>query len=141
MRKPKSFLCKQKGTYQADESILSRGRTGACAVHCIDSQSSLVSMSISCIYLVSVVEEAGLSLSWSGSPKIDYPVTLLVQIIILMCFACYLRLARLTSLCAVLIRVQITGPPIVDRNKQSGQYHSFPLDKSIFNFRPLVGRV
>ena len=60
----------------ADETAHPRSLISAFVVCCLDSIIPLVSISkISSIYLVSVAEQAGLSLPWSQTPKTGFLVT------------------------------------------------------------------
>ena len=71
MRKPFLAYANNKGANQP-----SRSRISAFVVRCLDNIISLVSISkIPSLYLASVAEQAGLSLSWSQTPKTDFLVT------------------------------------------------------------------
>ena len=60
----------------ADQPAHPRSLIGAFVVRCLDSIIPLVSISeISSIYLASVAEQAGLSLSWSQTPKTGFLAT------------------------------------------------------------------
>ena len=63
----------------ADQPALARGLISAFVVCCLDSLIVLVSISeISSLYLASVAEQAGLSLTYLQTPKIDFIVTTLI---------------------------------------------------------------
>ena len=60
----------------ADETAHSRGLISAFVVRCLDSITSLFAIAeISSLLLVSVAEQAGLSLTWSKSPSTGFLVT------------------------------------------------------------------
>ena len=67
MRKPVLPYANNKG---ADQPAHPRSLISASVVRCLDSTTSLVSISeISSLYLDSVAVQAGLSLTWSQTPK------------------------------------------------------------------------
>ena len=73
MRKPVYAICEQQmcrsacASAQSDQHLCFR---------CLDSIISLVSiLAISCLKLASVAEQAGLSVTWSETPKTDFLVT------------------------------------------------------------------
>ena len=64
----------------ADEPAHSRSLISAFVIRCLDMIIPLVSISeISSLYLVSEAEQAGLSLTWSQTPKTDLLVTWLIS--------------------------------------------------------------
>ena len=73
MRKPVYAICDQKG---ADQPAHPHSLISAFAVRCLDSIMPLVSISeLSSLYLGSVAAKAGLSLTWSQTPKTGFLVT------------------------------------------------------------------
>ena len=72
MRKPVLQYANNKG---ADQPAHPRSLTSAFVVRCLDSIISLVFITeISSLYRASVAEQAGLSLTWSHTPKTDFLV-------------------------------------------------------------------
>ena len=68
MRKPVFDICEQQ-------------RNSSFVVHCLDSITSLVSISkISSLYIVFVAAQAGMSLPWSQTPKTGFLVTMLIYV-------------------------------------------------------------
>ena len=66
----------------ADEPAHSRSLISAFVVHCLDIIIPLVSVSeILSLYLTSVAVQAGLSLTWSQTPKTGFLVTRLINLI------------------------------------------------------------
>ena len=75
MRKPMPYA-NNKG---ADQPAHPRSLISAFVIHCLDSIISLVSISeVSSLYLASVAVQAGLSLTWSKTPKTGFLVTRLI---------------------------------------------------------------
>ena len=63
----------------ADQPAHPRSLISAFVIRCLDSIISLVSISeISSLYLASVSEQAGLSLTWSKTPETGFHVTRLI---------------------------------------------------------------
>ena len=83
MRKPVYAICgNNKGENQPAHP---RSLISAFVVHCLDSIIHLVSISeISSLYLASVAEQAGLSLSWSQTPKSGFLVSRLKQLSVIL---------------------------------------------------------
>ena len=76
MRKPVFAIWEQQRRRSACESAQSDQRL---FVHCLDSIIPLVSISeISSLLLASVAAQAGLSLTWSKTPKTGFLVTRLI---------------------------------------------------------------
>ena len=76
MRKPVMPYATNKGT---DQPVHPRSLISAFVVCCLDSIIPLVSISeISSLHLASVAEQAGLSLSWSQTPKTGFLVMRLI---------------------------------------------------------------
>ena len=77
MRKPVYAICEQKG---AGQPVHPRSLISAFIVRCLDSVIPLVSISeISSLYLASVAAQAGLSLTWSQTPRTGFLVTRLIK--------------------------------------------------------------
>ena len=73
MRKPVYPIFENKG---ADQPAHPRSLISAFIVRCLDSIIPLVSISeFSSLYLVSVAEQVGFSLTWSETPKTGFLVT------------------------------------------------------------------
>ena len=66
----KTCLMSYANNKSADQSAHPRSLISACFVHCLDSVMSLVSVTkISSLMLVTVAEQASLSLTWSETPE------------------------------------------------------------------------
>ena len=77
MRKAVYAICEQQRRRSACASAQSDLST--FVVHCLDSMIPLVSIpKISSLYLASVAAQAGLSLTWSETPKTGFLVTRLI---------------------------------------------------------------
>ena len=75
MRKPVNAICEQHYNKGADQPAHSCSLISAFAVHCLDSVIPLLAIDeISRLQLVSVAEQAGLSLTWSQIPKTGFLV-------------------------------------------------------------------
>ena len=76
MRKCVLAICQQQ---RCDQPAQLRSLISTFVVHCLDSIIPLVSLSeISSLYLTSVAEQAGLSLTWLEILKTGFPVTWLI---------------------------------------------------------------
>ena len=83
MRKPVYAICEQQRRRSVCASMQSdqhpRSLISAFVVRCLDSIISLVSISeISSLYVASVAAKAGLSPTWSKTPKTGFLVTRLI---------------------------------------------------------------
>ena len=79
-RHDKTCLCHMRTT-KMQMSLHIRGLISAFVVRCLDSIIPLVSISkISSVYLASVAAQAGLSLSWSETPKTGFLMMRLIYI-------------------------------------------------------------
>ena len=76
MRKPVFATCEQQ---RADQPEHPRSPISAFVVRCLDSILPLVSVSeISSLYLASVAELAGLSITWSKTPNTGFVMSRLI---------------------------------------------------------------
>ena len=76
----------------ADQPVHTRSLISAFIVRCLDSIIPLVSITeISSLYLASVAVQAGLSFTWSQSPKTGFLVTRLISLDHVVCL-CYKEL-------------------------------------------------
>ena len=78
MRKPVHTICEQQRRRSAFASAQSDQRL---CFRCLNSISLLALAEISSLYLVSVAEQAGLSLTWLETPKTGFLVTRLIYIV------------------------------------------------------------